>query len=149
CLLGVIRLRRHYYLCRVCHKGCCPRDTLLGLREHDLTPGADEAVSLAGQLTSFAEAAEKSLPRLAGLRVSESTVQRATEAAGVRLAEAQAAGVTFGPQRPWAWHRDKEGRTCAYVSVDATGLGQQGPGGVRAEGRMATVGMVYNPLPEE
>jgi hypothetical protein len=52
----------------------------------DLTPGAQEAVSLAGLLASFAEAATKILPKLAGLRLAESTVERATEAAGARLA---------------------------------------------------------------
>jgi len=148
-LLGPIRLRRHYYLCPCCHAGACPRDALLGLRGHDLTPAADEAVCLAGVQASFAEAAERTLLRLAGLRVSESTAERATEAAGGRLAQAQAAGATFGPERPWAWHKDAEGRTCAYVSVDATGVGQQGPGGAKAEGRMATVGMVYNPVPQD
>ena len=148
-LLGPIRLRRHYYLCPCCHAGACPRDALLGLRGHDLTPAADEAVCLAGVQASFAEAAERTLLRLAGLRVSESTAERATEAAGGRLAQAQAAGATFGPERPWAWHKDAEGRTCAYVSVDATGVGQQGPGGQAAEGRMAYVGMIDNPVPEE
>src|SRR5690606_23552800 len=37
---------------------------------------------------------------------------------------------------------------CAYVGVDATGVGQQGHRGARADGRMATVAMVYNPVPE-
>ena len=148
-LLGPIRLRRHYYLCPACHTGTCPRDALLGLHAHDLTAAADEVVCLAGVQTSFAEAAERTLARLAGLRVSESTAERATEAAGARLAEAQAAGATFGPAQPWAWHKDAQGKTCAYVSADATGVGQQGPGGVKAEGRMATVGMVYNPIPED
>ncbi len=148
-LLGPIRLRRHYYLCPRCHAGVCPRDALLGLRAHDLTPAADEAVCLAGVQASFAEAAERTLSRLAGLRVSESTAERATEAAGERLAQAQADGATFGPAKPWAWHKDAEGRTCAYVSVDATGVGQQGPGGSKAEGRMATVGMIYNPVPQD
>ena len=148
-LLGALRLRRHYYLCPACHRGTCPRDELLGLRAHDLTPAADEAVCLAGVQASFAEAAERTLARLAGLRVSESTAERATEAAGARLAEAQAGGATFGAAAPWAWHKDAEGKTVAYVSVDATGVGQQGPGGARAEGRMATVGMVYNPVPDD
>src|SRR5439155_4701807 len=85
----------------------------------------------------------------AGLRVGESTAERATEAAGARLAQAQAAGRTFGASKDWAWHKDAEGRTCAYVSVDATGVGQQGPGGAKAEGRMATVGMIYHPVPED
>jgi hypothetical protein len=148
-LLGPFRLRRHYYLCPTCHQGTCPRDALLGLHADDLTPAADEVVCLAGVQASFAEAAEKTLARLAGLRLGESTVERATEAAGARLAQAQAAGVTFGPKTPWAWHKDAAGQTVAYVAVDATGVGQQGPGGARAEGRMATVGMIYNPVPED
>src|SRR5262249_51447407 len=59
------------------------------------------------------------------------------------------AGQTFGPPAAWAWHQDAEGKAVAYVSVDATGVGQQGPGGAKAEGRMAYVGMIYNPVPEE
>jgi hypothetical protein len=55
------------------------------------------------------------------------------------------AGETFGPAAPWDWHPDTCGRRCAYVSVDATGIGQQGPGGCRADGRMAYVGMIFNP----
>ena len=148
-LLGPVRLRRHYYLCPRCRTGACPRDHLLGLHAHDLTPAADEVVCLAGLQGSFAEAAERVLARLANLRVSESTVERATEAAGARAGAALAAGQVFGPPGAWAWHRDAEGKTVAYVSVDATGVGQQGPGGAAAEGRMATVGMVYNPVPEE
>jgi hypothetical protein len=148
-LLGAIRLRRHYYHCPACGHGACPRDTLLGLRGHDLTPAADEVVCLAGVQSSFAEAAQKVLPRLANLRVSESTAERATEGAGWRLLRAQAAGQAFGPARPWAWHKDAEGKTVAYVSADATGVGQQGPGGAAAEGRMAYVGMVYNAAPTE
>jgi hypothetical protein len=44
---------------------------------------------------------------------------------------------------------DAEGKTVAYVSADATGVGQQGPRGKAAEGRMAYVGTVYNPVPED
>ena len=119
-----------------------------GLREHDRTPAADEVVCLAGVPASFAEAAQKVLPKLANLRISESTAERATEAAGRRLAQAQAAGQTFGPQQPWAWPKDAEGKTVAYVAVDATGVGRQGEDGAEAEGRMACVGMVYNPVPD-
>jgi hypothetical protein len=147
-LLGTLRLRRHYYLCPHCHQGTCPLDELLGLRAGDLTPAADEIVCLAGVQASFAEAAQKTLPRLAGLRVGESTVERATEAAGTRVAQAQGAGQSFGSGRPWAWHKDAEGKTVAYVSVDATGVGMQGDNGSEAEGRMAYVGMVYNPVPD-
>jgi hypothetical protein len=119
------------------------------LRGHDLTPAADEVVCLSGVEDSFAVGAEKLPARMAGLHLSESTVQRATEGAGGRLAAAQHAGETVGPATPWAWHTDADGRTVGYVSVDATGVGQQGPGGKKAEGKMAYVGMVYNPVPKD
>jgi hypothetical protein len=148
-LLGAIRLRRHYYHCRHCGQGTCPHDARLGLRQHDLTPAADEVVCLAGVQTSFADAAAKVLPKLANLRVSESTAERATEAAGQRLLGALQAGQTFGTAPRWDWHKDAEGKTVAYISVDATGVGMQGDHGVNAEGRMAYVGVLYNPVPEQ
>jgi hypothetical protein len=147
--LGPIRPERAYYHCPHCHQGHCPGDAVLGLGAGDLTPGAAQAVSLAGVIVSFAEAAEEVLARLAGLRVSESTAQRTTEAAGEELGRRLAAGETLGPARDWAWHKDAEGMTCAYVSLDATAVPQQGPGAAQADGRMATVAMVYNPVPED
>jgi hypothetical protein len=118
------------------------------LPEAALTPAAYEIVCLAGTLSAFAEAAERTLPKMAGLRLAESTVQRAAEAAGTELGRRLAAGETFGAACDWAWHKDAEGQTCAYVAIDATGVGQQGEHGAAAEGRMATVAMVYNPVPE-
>ena len=56
-----------------------------------------------------------------------------------------AAGETFGPARDWPWRADARGRTCAYVSLDATGVGLQGPHGAAAEGRMAYVGLIFSP----
>jgi hypothetical protein len=113
-----------------------------------LTPAAREVVCLAGLLSSFAEGSTAALPKLTGLRLSESTVERTTEAVGRAVAARLAEGEVFGAARDWDWHKDAEGKTCAYVSLDATGVGQQGPDGARAEGRMVTVAMVYNPVPE-
>ena len=90
-VLGRVRLSRAYYYCPHCCAGHCPRDARLGLAGSDLSRGATEAVALAGALSSFAEAAQKTLPKLAGLRIGESTVERTTERAGAdvgaRLAE--------------------------------------------------------------
>jgi len=102
-------------------------------------------VALAGALGSFAEAAERTLPKLSGLRVSESTAERVTEGVGAEVGERLAAGQTFGPGRAWDWQPDAEGKTCGYVAADLTGVGMQGPGGAAADGRMAAVAMVYNP----
>lgn len=148
-LLGAIRVGRGYYHCRHCHAGFVPWDDTLHLSAEALTPAAREVVCLAGLLSSFAEAATLSLPKLSGLRVAESTVERTTEAAGRDVGDRLGSGQTFGPSRAWDWHKDAEGKTCAYVSLDATGVRRQGPRGATAEGRMVTVAMVYNPVPEE
>jgi hypothetical protein len=89
------------------------------------------------------------LVEMAGVRLSESTVQRTTEDVGGRLATLLSQGITFGPDVRWRWHRDGKGRTVAYVTLDSSGTRQQGPGGRHAEGRMAYVGGVYNPAPPE
>lgn len=144
-----MRLCRHYYHCAACGQGFCPWDQVLRLTPHALSPAAEEVTCIGGVQASFAEASGKTLIRLAGLRLSESTVERTTETVGQRLADALAAGQTFGPKQPWAWHKDAEGKTVAYVSADATGVGQQGPGGIEAEGRMVNVAVIYNPVPED
>jgi len=143
-VLGVIRFTRPYYYCTACGAGQFPRDEALGLDASDQTRGATEVIALAGCLGGFAEAATKTLPKLSGLRLSESTVERTTERVGADVGERVAAGQTFGPAADWAWQADAEGKTCAFVSADATGVGMQGPGGVAAPGRMAAVAMVYN-----
>jgi hypothetical protein len=147
--VGAFPLERAYYHCRSCGTGTVPWDQALGLSRQALTPGARELVCLAGAVDSFAEAADVVLKKMAGLRVSESTVERTSEAVGHDIGRQLAAGGTFGTKTPWAWHKDAEGKTCAYVSLDLTGLGMQGPDGAKAEGRMAAVAMVYNPVPEE
>ncbi len=110
-----------------------------------LTPAASEVASIAGVQTSFAQSAEVTLQKLCGLRLSESTVQRVTEAAGERLSELQREKVKLGADRVWPWQRDAHGKSCAYVGLDATGVRQQGVGGAKAEGRMAYVATLYNP----
>jgi hypothetical protein len=148
-VLGALTVERAYYYCPHCHQGHCPSDAVFGLEAGDLTSGAAELTTLAGTLDSFAHAAEVILPKMSGLRIAESTVERTTEAIGHQLGEALQAKVVFGTVEPWAWHRDAQGKTCAYVSLDLTGIAKQGPGGVATEGEMVAVGMVYNPVPED
>jgi hypothetical protein len=144
-LTSLLRVRLSYYHCCHCRRSSKPWDVALGLTGQTLTPAAAQIVCHAGVLTSFAQASEDTLRILSGLRVSESTVERTTEAAGERVATAQARGELLGPATSWEWQRDARGKTCAYVSLDATGVRQQGPQGRRTDGRMAYVAMVYNP----
>jgi len=148
-LVGTFGLDRAYYHCQACGKGTVPWDETLRLSRQAMTPGARELVSLIGAVDSFGEAADIVLKKTSGLRLSESTVERTCEAVGCDIGQRLADGETFGASTSWPWHKDAEGKTCAYVSLDLTGLGMQGPGGAAAEGRMAAVAMVYNPVPED
>ncbi len=145
-LFGPIRLWRAYYHGKECGHGHFPWDQQLGLHARKLTLAAEEIAALAGTLTDFDEASQWSLQRMCGFALSESTVERVTEEAGLRLKELLEEGETVGNGVPYSWHRDARGQTCAYVSLDATGVPQQGPGGALAECRMAYVGKVYNPV---
>lgn len=143
-LLGPIRVSFAYYHCAACSRGFQPWCEQLGLGSKPLSPGAEEISSLAGVLGSFGDGAERVLRKMSGLRLSESTIQRTTETAGQRVAKSLEEGNSLGPKEDWLWQKDAQGRRCAYVSLDATGVPQQGPGGTRTEGKMAYVGMVYN-----
>ena len=147
-LVGPIRYRRAYYLCRTCGKGLFPFDRDAGLTTRDLTPALERVATMAGAVADSFEKGAELLQEMSGARLSESTVERTTEDAGQRRAQLVAADVPLGPKVDWPWHKDYEGKTCAYVELDATGVRQQGAGGAAAEGRMAYVGMVCNPSPE-
>ncbi len=146
--MGPLRFDRGYYHCPHCKAGHFPADAAFGLDGGDLTSGAAELVSLAAARESFAKAADIALPRMCGLDVAESTVERTAEAIGAEVGRAIESKVPFDEARPWDWHKDAEGKTCAYVSIDLTGIRKQGPGGATAPGEMIAVGMVYNPIPE-
>jgi len=148
-LMGTVRLERSYYHCRHCHQGHFPWDQILRLSMQRLSPGAQEVVCLAGIQESFGKAAGRTLRKLAGLNLSESTVERTTEATGTRLGKQLQSGTVFGNAERYEWHQDANGQTCAYISLDATGILMQGEEGAKADGRMVTVGMIYNPQPRQ
>jgi hypothetical protein len=147
-LVGPVRYGRAYYLCRRCGKGLFPFDRDAGMTARDLTPALERVAALAGAVADSFEKGAELLQEMAGVRASESTVERTAEDAGTRLAEAVEAGRTFGAKAAWPWRKDYQGKRCAYVELDATGVRRQGERGGAAEGRMAYVGMVCNPGPE-
>ena len=144
-LFGPLTIHRPYYHCRHCHGGDAPWDAQLRLSSRQLTPAAEELAALAGTLEPFEEASQSSLRRMAGLRLSESTVERVTEAAGMRLGALLDSGYSVGDEGSWSWRCDAQGRRCAYVSLDAVAVPRQGPEGKAADWRMAWVGTIYNP----
>jgi hypothetical protein len=102
-VVGAVRVAPGSYHCPDGCGGFCPHDAALRLTDAELSAGAREVVGLAGTLGSVAEAAQKVLPRLAGLRLAESTVERATERAGAEV------GRRLGPGRCSARRRTGRG----------------------------------------
>ena len=143
-LLGEAVYERAYYYCPHCRSGFCPSDEEFRI-EGQKTPAANEVTALAGVLHPFDEAATEVLPKMCGINLSASTVQKVTERVGEAVAQRRAAGEVFGLARPWKWHRDASGKTVAYIGLDATGVRQQGVHAEQSEGRMAWVGVIFNP----
>ena len=113
-----------------------------------LTPAVERLATLTGAIADSFEKGSELLEETAGIHLSEATVQRVTEATGQRIAQTLGQGHTLGPSHPWKWYLDALGQRVAYVSIDGTGVRQQGPHGEKVDGRMAYVGMIFNPKPD-
>src|SRR5262249_31968219 len=146
--LAAAACQRAYYYCGRCGHGVLPWDQAVGLTARAFTPATERLVSLAGALGDrFAEAADKILPELAGLRVAETTVQRTTEGAGQRLSAQRRQRRAFGFARRGDWDPGAHGRPRASLAPDLPGVRQQAARGGAAAGRMPYVALVFNPVP--
>lgn len=101
-----------------------PFDGQAGSHDHQLSPAVEQLTALAGGVCDSFEKGAELLEEMAGVGLSESTVERATEDVGGRIAELLGQGATFGAEVEWPWPKD-----------------------ARAEGRMAYVAAVYSPAP--
>lgn len=145
-LLGPVQYSRGYYW-GPCSHSLFPTDVEFGLFRQQ-TPAVQQVTTLAGIVQAFEGAAEKLLQKMTGLSLSESTVLRTTEDIGTELAQELQAGELVAPQTNWEWPQDHEGHRFACLSLDATGVRQQGPGAGKVEGRMVWVGEVFNSAPQ-
>lgn len=142
CLFGKVRYERAYYYCRHCQNGFFPADQAFHLEEKQ-SLAAMEVIALSGVNESFEECGERSLRRMSGLLVSQSTVQRTTERVGNDVADRRSGGEIFASPTCWEWEKDALGQRVGYVSLDATGVPQQAFDHKKAECRMAWVGSVF------
>lgn len=144
---GWVSLPRAYYHCKACGGGHYPFDHDNDLHADKLSRGLRPLVCLAGTLAPFGGAADDLLRRLAGVRLSESTVRRATEAAGEELARQQRAGDVVVPPspRPWDFSIEGHAETAAFIGLDAFSVPIQESGGGKAEGRMMYAAVLYTP----
>ncbi len=83
-LHGITTIHRSYYYCKICKKGVCPLDITLGLGSGEMSIGMQALVArLSCYLPGRKAAVEAEL--LTGTRLSHSTVQRASKAAGQQI----------------------------------------------------------------
>lgn len=145
---GTVGMNRAYYYCRLCGEGTTPWDGMVGLTEQRQTPAVERLTALAGAVADSFEKGAELLAEMTGLHPSESAVQDTTERVGERIAAKLETGKPFGKNESWDWFHDARGQAVSYVAIDATGVPQQGKHGEKVEGRMAYVGMIFNPLPD-
>lgn len=81
-MIGDVSVARRYYACRHCRASQVPWDAWAGVGDRDhLTAGARRLAVLAGSSWSFDVASDR-LQEFSGLRISDQTIRRVTQAAG-------------------------------------------------------------------
>ena len=85
-VIGDVSVARRYYACRRCRGVQIPWDDWAGLGHDHLTAGARRLAVLAGSSWSFDVASDR-LKEFCGLRISDQTIRRVTEAAGAAVSE--------------------------------------------------------------
>lgn len=84
-LLGMIQVKRAYYLCAACHAGCSPLDQKLGFCAGSISAGLEALLALLGTEFSYGHAAAL-VERLSLVSVSAGRCRQATLAMGEALA---------------------------------------------------------------
>lgn len=143
-IYGDVQYARAYYHCSHCRNGDFPSDREMGLDKQKPTPATRQIISLGGMQFSFPDA-KRILFKVSGINVSETLIRTITEAAGRRADALEDSGKLVDNSRTWDFSLDNQGKTVGYLSVDHTGVPQQGENAGKAPGRMAAVAMLYNP----
>ena len=119
-VVGRVSYQRPYYVCSHCHHAPNPADAALGVEHEEFSPGVRRMMAVVGSETAF-DTGREQLERLAGLRVSTSSVKRQAEAIGAELVGLEQAEIQrsvqlqlpipLGPPIP-----------ALYVEIDGTGV---------------------------
>ena len=119
--MGPLTIRRAYYRCGACGVSALPYDERIGLGRGPESVGLAQAAALLGVQDPFASGGA-TLYRLTGQRLSESTIERLTEAVGGVAAgqeERQAAGMC-----EWRSPPGEARPETLYVAVDGVQVHQ-------------------------
>lgn len=145
-VMGVVEFERDYYWCPECTR--IPFDEELGIQGEMFSPGTRKMMGYAASQGSYVEASED-LRRLAGLHISDHSIQREVQNTAADLQ-------SFMDNMPP--NESEESPQVLYVTLDGTGAPMrkeelQGRKGKQADGSAKTrevkVGCVYNQSQDE
>jgi len=122
-IMGPLRLEKAYYYCSGCGRGFSPLEEMMRL-EAGRTVALRRLISLAGVEDAF-ERGARLLEEMAGIKVSDNTVERVAEQAGqeVMAREEREDDSLLGevwPKEPEAPSKAEESAQRMYVTVDGT-----------------------------
>ena len=87
-IVGLVTVRRPYYLCSRCHVGLFPADSELDIVQTEFSPGVRRMKAMVGQQSSF-DQGRRELQLLAGIAVTTKAVERTAEAVGADIARCE------------------------------------------------------------
>jgi hypothetical protein len=149
--VGMVEVRRPYYLCPHCHEGQSPADQQLDIVDSDFSPGVRRMQALVGQDTSFDQGREQ-MKVLAGLEVTTKSVERVAESIGADIARQEQQEIERAVQLDLPIIVG-EPVPILYVQMDGTGVpvvkketvGRKGKlDGLPAHTREAKLGCVFS-----
>jgi hypothetical protein len=148
--LGLVELRRPWYLCAHWHNGQCPVDEQLDVKDTDFSPGVRRMQAIVGQDAPFDHGREQ-MKLLAGLEVTAKSVERTAEAIGAEIAAGEQRAIRKAVQLDLPVIIGKP-IPILYVQMDGTGVpvvkketeGRKGKtDGLPAHTREAKLGCVF------
>jgi hypothetical protein len=126
-LFGCMEVKRAYYLCPECRRGCCPLDRRLGLRPNAISAELERLAAMTGALLPFGKGRDL-FKALTLVSLSDQTVDKATQAYGasVMRREQEWRGVAHDQEELQRRKRDTRKPLRLYGAIDATKVHTRG-----------------------
>lgn len=126
-MFGQLGVRRAYYLCGSCHKGCFPVDRRLGLRPNAMSAELERLAAMTGTLLPFGKGG-KLFQELTLVKLSDHSLDKAAQAYGRAATEREQAWQQVAYDQSALQQRKREARRPAriYGAIDATKVHTRG-----------------------
>lgn len=126
-LFGKTKIKRAYYLCSDCHRGCYPLDERLGLRPNAISGELERLAAMTGVLLPFGKGRDL-FEALTLVSLSDQTLDKAARAYGTIAAKREQSWQTEAFDQEALQRRKREARRPLrlYGAIDATKVHTRG-----------------------